>query len=73
MIHLKIRRFCPRVGVHLKGKTSWEIAKLLGITERTTIFHLNNTTKKLGAINWQHAVAKALMLNIVKPRLYRNS
>lgn len=51
-----------------EGKTSWEIAKILGISERTTLFHLNNVTTKLGASNRQHAVAKGLLLNLVRPR-----
>jgi len=33
------------------------------------LFHLANVSSKLGASNRQHAVAKALLLGIVKPRL----
>ena len=50
-----------------EGKTAWEISKILDVSERTVIFHLTGATKKLGATNRQHAVAKALMLGWVKP------
>lgn len=52
-----------------EGKTAWEISVILEITERTVLFHLSNVTNKLGASNRQHAVAKALLLGIVKPNL----
>ncbi len=42
-----------------KGKTSWEIARILGIAERTAIFHIENSVKKLGAKNRAHAIARA--------------
>ena len=52
-----------------EGKTAWEISVILKISERTVLFHLANVSSKLGASNRQHAVAKALLLGIVKPRL----
>lgn len=52
-----------------EGKTSWEIAKILDINERTVRFHINNITKKLGVSTRQQAVAKVLLLNVIKPRL----
>lgn len=42
------------------GKTSWEIGKILNISERTVVFHLKNATTKLQASNRQEAFAKAL-------------
>jgi LuxR family transcriptional activator of bioluminescence operon len=43
-----------------EGKTSWEIAKILGITERTVHFHVQNASRKLGASSRSHAVRLAL-------------
>jgi LuxR family transcriptional activator of bioluminescence operon len=52
-----------------EGKTSWEISKILGVSERTALFHLNNAVKKIGAKNRQHAVAKGLLSKIIIPKL----
>jgi len=48
-----------------KGKTSWEISQILGVTESTIIYHLRNATSKLNAANRLHAVAKALKASII--------
>lgn len=53
-----------------EGKTSWEISKILCISERTVMFHLNHATEKVGAKNRQHAVAKGILGNIIKPKFY---
>ena len=50
-----------------EGKTAWEISQILGISERTVVFHFTNATAKLDAVNRQHAISKALMYGIVKP------
>lgn len=50
-----------------EGKTTWEISKIVDVTERTIIFHLTSATKKLGAVNRQHAVAKAIISGLIKP------
>ncbi|QQX80929.1 LuxR family transcriptional regulator [Shewanella sp. KX20019] len=52
-----------------EGKTAWEISQIVDITERTVLFHLNNSTKKLGATNRQHAVSLAMRYGIVTPNL----
>lgn len=52
-----------------EGKTAWEISQIINITERTVLFHLNNTTKKLGASNRQHAVALAMRSGLVSPNI----
>jgi len=52
-----------------EGKTAWEISKILGISERTVVFHFTNVTKKLNASNRQHAISKALLHGIVKPSM----
>lgn len=53
-----------------EGKTAWEISKIIDVTERTIVFHLTSATKKLGAVNRQHAVAKALIHGLIKPTPY---
>lgn len=50
-----------------EGKTTWEISKIIDVTERTIVFHLTSATKKLGAVNRQHAVAKAIICGLIKP------
>tara|TARA_R110002072_G_scaffold238329_1_gene395695 strand:+ start:31791 stop:32528 length:738 start_codon:yes stop_codon:yes gene_type:complete len=52
-----------------EGKTTWEISKIIDISERTVLYHLNNSTKKLGAINRQHAVAISINRGLIKPNL----
>ncbi|MGE4280236.1 MAG: helix-turn-helix transcriptional regulator [Magnetospirillum sp.] len=42
------------------GKTAWETAQILDISESTVIFHIENAKKKLGATNVTHAVAIAV-------------
>jgi len=41
-----------------RGKTAWEISRVLAVSEHTVIFHLRNATSKLGAVNRQQAVAR---------------
>jgi DNA-binding CsgD family transcriptional regulator len=50
------------------GKTSWEIGVILGISERTVNFHLDNAATKLKAVNRQHALARAIALRTIRPR-----
>lgn len=50
------------------GKTSWEIAQLLNVSERTVNFHLNNSMLKLDVSNRQHAIAKAVLRGLINPR-----
>ncbi|PLX69644.1 MAG: hypothetical protein C0603_01565 [Denitrovibrio sp.] len=47
------------------GKTSWEVAKILDITENTVNFHIKNIKRKLNATNRQHAVAIAIAQGIL--------
>lgn len=49
-----------------QGKTTWEIAMILEIKERTVEFHLNNATQKLGAANRQHAVSIASKKGLIQ-------
>lgn len=47
------------------GKTSWEIAHILEISERTVNFHIYNAIRKLGASNRKHAISIALKGNVI--------
>ena len=49
----------------MEGKTAWEVGAVLGISERTVVFHVNNAMHKLGSINKQQAVLKALRLGLI--------
>jgi len=48
------------------GKTSWEIARILGVAERTVNFHLQNACRKLQACNRRAAVAVALSRGLLE-------
>lgn len=48
-----------------RGKTAEEIGRILGITRRTTHFHIANCKKKLAATTVAEAVAKAVSRHIV--------
>jgi DNA-binding CsgD family transcriptional regulator len=49
----------------MEGKTAWEVGVLLGISERTVVFHVNNAMHKLNCVNKQQAVLKALRLGLI--------
>ena len=49
----------------MEGKTAWEVGAVLGITERTVVFHVSNAMHKLGCVNKQQAVLKALRLGLI--------
>ena len=53
-----------------EGKTSWETARILGISERTVIFHLQNVNVKLGVTSRQQAVARATARGIILPQVH---
>lgn len=48
------------------GKTSVEIAEILGLSEHTINHYLNRATKKLDTVNRTQAVAKALRIGLIK-------
>ncbi len=50
-----------------EGKTAWEISQILGVSERTATFHLQNAAGKLNVTNRQHAVARAVSLGLITP------
>ncbi len=48
------------------GKTSAEIADILGLSEHTVNHYLNRAAKKLDTVNRTQAVAKALRIGLIK-------
>jgi DNA-binding CsgD family transcriptional regulator len=44
-----------------QGKTDWEISELIGISQSTVKFHLENARARLHATNTIHAVSKAIV------------
>ncbi len=49
----------------MEGKTAWEVGAVLGISERTVVFHVSNAMHKLGTVSKQQAVLKALRLGLI--------
>lgn len=47
------------------GKTAWETASILGLSQRTIEFHLKNAIRKLDAANKIHAAALAIRLDLL--------
>ena len=47
------------------GKTDWEMSKILGISEKTAQEHVGRAVTKLGAATRAHAVATALIGNLI--------
>lgn len=54
-----------------EGKTSWEAARILGITERTVNFHLNSAIRKTGCKNRYQAIARNVAAGRLNPDLQR--
>jgi DNA-binding response OmpR family regulator len=50
-----------------RGKTSAEIAKILGLTKRTIDFHIDNAREKLSAATRTEAVLKAATGRLIEP------
>lgn len=48
-----------------EGKTIWETSMILGVSEPTVRFHLNNVINKMGASNKVSAVSKAILLGVL--------
>ncbi len=49
----------------MDGKTAWEVAVVLALTERTVVMHLQNAMEKLGCTSKHQAVLKALRLGLI--------
>jgi DNA-binding response OmpR family regulator len=50
-----------------RGKTSEEIARILGVSKPTVEFHVNNARIKLGVATRSEAVAKAIAGRLIEP------
>jgi DNA-binding CsgD family transcriptional regulator len=48
-----------------KGKTAWEIGRVMSISEHTAVFHLRNSVAKLGTSTRQQAVAIAIEWGLI--------
>ncbi|MCF6324756.1 MAG: LuxR family transcriptional regulator [Gammaproteobacteria bacterium] len=52
-----------------EGKTTWEIAQILKIANRTVVYHLERIILKLEVKNRQQAVARGMMMSYISHRL----
>lgn len=50
-----------------EGKSGWEIAHILKVSERTVTFHLQNVARKMGVINRRHAISRAFSMGLITP------
>jgi DNA-binding CsgD family transcriptional regulator len=50
----------------MDSKTAWEVGKILGISERTAVLHINNAMHKLGCVNKHQAVLKAIRFGLLR-------
>jgi DNA-binding CsgD family transcriptional regulator len=50
------------------GKTSNDIAQLLGLSANTVNFHLNKAMQKLGVASRQHGIGKATLQRLIQPK-----
>jgi len=48
-----------------EGKTNWEIARILGLSERTVRFHVGGIFEKLDVTSRTQAVARALVAGLI--------
>jgi DNA-binding CsgD family transcriptional regulator len=47
------------------GKTDWEISIILGVSQATARFHVDNARRKLGAVNRAQAVARLVNQRLI--------
>lgn len=59
------KRECECLQWTTEGLTTSDIARVLGISESTVTFHLQNAMIKLDASNRQQAIARAIMLGLL--------
>jgi DNA-binding NarL/FixJ family response regulator len=50
-----------------RGKTFWEIGRILGLSKRTVEFHLDSARRKLGVATRTQALIKAATSNLIQP------
>jgi DNA-binding NarL/FixJ family response regulator len=66
LVQLKDREVEPLTWV-ARGKTSAEIAQILGLTKRTVDFHIDSARIKLGATTRTQAAIKATAGRLIEP------
>jgi DNA-binding CsgD family transcriptional regulator len=49
-----------------RGKTAWEVSRIIGVTERTVNFHIQAAMSTLGASSKHHAWLRATQLGIIE-------
>ncbi|QPH54792.1 LuxR family transcriptional regulator [Pontivivens ytuae] len=49
-----------------RGKTAWETAQILGLSEKTVYFYLRRATSKLGVSSKTQAVARAAVSRVIQ-------
>lgn len=50
-----------------RGKSSWDIGSIIGISENTVKFHIKNAARKLQTSSRVLAVVKAIQLGLIQP------
>lgn len=50
-----------------EGKTTWEVSKILNLSQDTTRFYLREATRKFGVHSKHHAVVKAIAAGLIAP------
>lgn len=50
-----------------RGKTSWETAEILSLSENTVNFYIKSAMHKLGVFTKNHAVVRAIMMFLIFP------
>lgn len=56
-----------------RGKSSWEIGRILAISENTVVFHIKNAMKKLGTSSRTLAAVKAIQLGLINAEIEQAS
>jgi len=59
------RRERDALALVAEGKSDWEISVILGISEATARFHVDNARKKLGAVTRAQAVARLVNQRLI--------
>ncbi len=49
-----------------QGKTAWEVARLIDVSERTVQFHIRNACGKMNAVSKHQAALKAANLGLIR-------
>ncbi|GEK12290.1 autoinducer binding domain-containing protein [Aliivibrio fischeri] len=55
-----------------EGKSTWDISKILGCSERTVTFHLTNAQMKLNTTNRCQSISKAILTGAIDCPCFKN-